>query len=175
MNDQRVQDIIKKWEHVLNQPLTGCATAILLEPQEKCFDPGHWILGKGVTFSEIVAKELPYGFIYIITNKVTGKKYIGKKQMQSKKKLPPLKGKTRKRTKIVETDWKTYTSSSNEVNNDILKYGKENFIFEIVRWCDSKSELAYYEAKMQFEHDALLSENYYNGIINLRISKLKCK
>jgi len=167
------EDIVKKWERVLNQPLSasGDKKAMLIEPQEQWIDLGHWKLAKNLSYPFTDS----YGFIYIITNNVTGKKYIGKKQMQSKKKLPPLKGKTRKRSKIVETDWKTYTSSSNEVNNDILKYGKENFIFEIVRWCDSKSSLAYYEAKMQFERDALLSENYYNGIINLRISKLKCK
>jgi hypothetical protein len=131
-------------------------------------DTGHW----EVTCEAV--EELPYGFIYIITNNVTGKKYIGKKQCQHVVKRPPLKGRKNKRHITKETDWKTYTSSSNEVNEDILNLGKENFKFEIVRWCCSKSELAYYEAKLQFEHDVLLNENYYNGIINLRIGKLKC-
>ena len=132
-------------------------------------DTGHWNVSCNST------NELPFGFVYIITNTINGRKYIGKKQIQSKKKLQPLKGKTRKRIKIVETDWKSYTSSSTEVNNDILKYGKENFIFEIVRWCCSKSAMAYFEAKLQFDNDVLLNENFYNGIINLRIGKLKCK
>jgi hypothetical protein len=165
--------VVEKWKHVLNPTLSStCCKVLLLEPQEQWWDTGHWRLGQGVSFNCTVP-EKPYGFIYIITNNITGKKYIGKKQMISKRKLPPLKGKARKRSKVVETDWKTYTSSSNEVNADIIKYGKENFTFEIVRWCYSKSQLAYFEAKLQFEHDVLLNENYYNGIINLRISKIK--
>jgi len=131
-------------------------------------DTGHW----EVTCESV--EELPYGFIYIITNKVTNKKYIGKKQIFKTVKRPPLKGRKNKRHVQMETDWKEYTSSSNEVNEDILNIGADNFKFEIVRWCASKSELAYYEAKLQFEHDVLLNENYYNGIINLRIGKLKC-
>jgi hypothetical protein len=132
-------------------------------------DLGHWVTN---------IKEIPedaFGFIYLITNKITDKKYIGKKQILSKRKLKPLKGKINKRSKIIETDWKTYSSSSFDVQNDIKQYGKENFSFEILKFCYSKSEMAYYEAKEQFDRDALLSENYYNGIINLRISKIKTK
>jgi len=89
----------------------------------------------------------------------------------SVKKMPPLKGKKNKRHKIVETDWRTYTSSSNELNDDIKKHGKENFRFEILQFCNSKWELAYYESKIQFQLDVLVSEKYYNGIINCRIGK----
>jgi hypothetical protein len=130
-------------------------------------DLGHW----STSVNNI--PENPYGFIYIITNNITLKKYVGKKQMLTNKKRPPLKGKKNKRSNIVETDWKTYTSSSNELNNDILKYGKNNFTFEILKFCSSKSELAYYEAKEQFDREVLLKEDYYNGIINLRIGKVK--
>jgi hypothetical protein len=129
-------------------------------------DFGHWI-----NCTSLNVEELPYGFIYLIENKVTNKKYIGKKQIKSVKKLKPLKGKKNKRHFDVETDWKTYTSSSNEVNSDIEKYGKDNFSFSIIKFCDSKSELAYFEAKLQFEENVLLREDYYNGIINLRIGK----
>lgn len=127
-------------------------------------DLGHW-----VTKCEI--PESPYGFIYIITNLTNNKKYIGKKQILTKRKSPPLKGKKNKRCKIVETDWKTYTSSSNEVNQDIETHGKDNFTFEIIRFCFSKFELAYFEAKLQFDNNVLLSENFYNGIINCRIGR----
>lgn len=129
-------------------------------------DLGHWI-------TKLTVPENPYGFIYLITNLVNTKKYIGKKQILTKRKKPPLKGKKRKRTSIIETDWKEYTSSSNELNEDILKFGKENFKFEILKFCNSKSELAYYEAKEQFDREVLLKEDYYNGIINLRIGKIK--
>jgi hypothetical protein len=131
-------------------------------------DFGHWKI-------QCEPMGVPrYGFIYIVTNLQTGMKYIGNKQMYAVRKRPPLKGKTKKRTCVVETDWKYYTSSSPQVNKDIETYGIDAFTFEIVRWCNSKSELAYYEAKEQFDHDVLLNDNYYNGIINLRISKIKC-
>ena len=128
---------------------------------------GHW------TTSLPTSGEIPYGFIYKITNSTTLKKYIGKKQCKCLLKRPPLKGKKRRRIEEKETDWREYTSSSREVNEDIEKYGKNNFIFEIVKWCDSKFALAYEEAKLQFEEQVLLREDYYNGIINLRVSKPK--
>lgn len=127
-------------------------------------DLGHWSC-------KIPIPEEPYGFIYEIENELTGRRYIGKKQMTAVRKLPPLKGKKRKRLKTVDTDWRTYTSSSNELNNDIVKYGKDKFTFTILAFCNSKWELAYMESKLQFENDVLLTEKYYNGIINLRIGK----
>ena len=129
-------------------------------------DLGHWI-----TKLTINKNELPYGFIYVITNTVNGKRYIGKKQMKSVKKLKPLKGKKNKRHFDIETDWKEYMSSSNDLNLDITKFGKDKFTFEIVWLCESKFELAYYEAKMQFDNDVLLKEGFYNGIINCRIGR----
>lgn len=131
-------------------------------------DYGHWV----VKCDSVDA--LPYGFIYLITNTKNGKKYIGKKQIFAIRKRAPLKGKTKKRVVAIETDWKKYTSSSPQVNKDIEVFGIDAFTFDIVRWCNSKSELAYYEAKEQFVHDVLLNDDYYNGIINLRISKVKC-
>ena len=130
---------------------------------------GHW------TYN-LEEKEIPntfYGFIYIITNTTNSRKYIGKKQSSTILKRPPLKGKKNKRHVVKETDWKTYTGSSDKLNEDINTLGKDKFKFEIIRFCQSKSELAYYEAKMQFDHDVLLNENYYNGIINLRLGKIK--
>jgi hypothetical protein len=134
---------------------------------ENITDLGHWTTELHVT------NEIPFGFIYEITNTVTNKKYIGKKQCITILKRKPLKGKTKKRHEKIETDWKSYTSSSRELNEDIIKYGKDKFTFEIIRWCKSKFELSYFEAKIQFEREVLLNENYYNGIINLRVSKPK--
>jgi len=57
------------------------------------------------------------------------------------------------------------------LNDDINKIGKDKFTFEIIRFCDSKFELAYYEAKIQFDNDVLLKEGFYNGIINCRIGR----
>lgn len=127
-------------------------------------DLGHW---QGL----LTEDTIPYGFIYEITNLTNNRKYIGKKQCQSVKKRPPLKGKKNKRHEIVETDWKTYTSSSNELNKDIEELGKDKFSFKILSWCDSKWELAYNEMKVQVEREVLLKDEYYNGIINVRIGK----
>jgi hypothetical protein len=125
---------------------------------------GHWLINEDVYIFENM-----FGFIYEITNKVNGKKYIGKKQCVRKIKRKPLKGKTRNRIDQKESDWKTYTSSSKELNEDIQKYGKENFEFRILKVCGSKWELAWEEAKEQISKDVLRRDDYYNGILNLRI------
>tara|TARA_R110000744_G_scaffold147658_2_gene260686 strand:+ start:407 stop:724 length:318 start_codon:yes stop_codon:yes gene_type:complete len=97
--------------------------------------------------------------------------YIGKKQIQKKIKMPPLKGKKNKRIKICESDWKTYTGSCNILNEHIEQHGKDSFTFKILQLCESKWELSYEEAKLQFQADVLVNESYYNGIINCRIGK----
>lgn len=126
---------------------------------------GHWQTG-------LTIPEDFYGFIYKITNLSNNKSYIGKKQAKCIRKLSPLKGKKNKRKKIVETDWKTYTSSSPELNKDIELIGKQNFIFTIIKFCSCKWELAYFEAELQFREEVLFNpETYYNGIINLRINR----
>lgn len=127
-------------------------------------DLGHWVLAENVQINEAV-----FGFIYEITNTVTNKKYIGKKQCISKVKRKPLKGRVNKRVFQKESDWKSYTSSSNELNSDIIKYGKNKFIFKILKVCNSKWELAYFEIKEQIDRNVLLRDDYYNGIINVRI------
>ena len=127
-------------------------------------DTGIWEVNEAIP-------ENAFGFIYEITNTINGKKYIGKKQMTRKIRRKPLKGKKRKRIDHIESDWKTYTGSSDALNLDISTFGNDKFIFKILKFCNSKFELSYFEAKMQFEKDVLLSENYYNGIINCRIGK----
>jgi hypothetical protein len=125
---------------------------------------GHWILKEGVEMNEST-----FGFIYEITNILENRIYIGKKQCSSRIKRKPLKGKKRNRIDYKESDWKTYTSSSESINEDLKRLGKENFIFKIIRTCSCKWELAYFEAKEQFDRNVLFDKKYYNGIINLRI------
>lgn len=127
-------------------------------------DTGHWKVYGSIP-------EDAFGFIYEITNITNHKKYIGKKQMVRRIKRNPLKGKKRKRIDYVENDWKYYTGSSDALNIDIATLGLENFVFKILQFCNTKFELSYFEAKLQFEKDVLLSEDYYNGIINCRIGK----
>lgn len=125
---------------------------------------GHWVLDENVYLNDDA-----FGFIYCITNNTINKKYIGKKQIKSKIRRKPLKGKKRCRIDFKESDWKQYTGSCNDLNDDIKKYGKENFTFTILKICYSKWELAYFECKMQLDQNVLLREDFYNGIINVRI------
>lgn len=127
-------------------------------------DTGHWVLNESVSINENT-----FGFIYEIINTKTNKKYIGKKQCFMRIKRKPLKGYKRNRISKAESDWKNYTSSSKELNEDIQNYGKENFVFKIIKTCNSKWELAYEEIKEQIEKNVLLRDDYYNGIINVRI------
>jgi hypothetical protein len=129
-------------------------------------DLGHWSLDEGLNFNPNA-----FGFIYEITCLPLNKKYIGKKQCISKIKRKPLKGKKRNRIEQKESDWKSYTGSSKELNEDLQKYGKENFCFKIVDWGGSKWELGYKEIKRQIEQDVILKENFYNGILNVRIGR----
>jgi hypothetical protein len=131
-------------------------------------DLGHWS-----TDLILESSDKPYGFIYEITCTVNSKKYIGKKQCLTLLKRKPLKGKKNKRIEEKETDWRTYTSSSRELNEDIVNFGKAQFKFKIIKWCYSKFDLAYSEAKIQFEKEVLLKDEYYNGIINLRVGRPK--
>lgn len=127
-------------------------------------DTGHWILNEDVSMDDNT-----FGFIYEIINTKTDKKYIGKKQCFMRIKRKPLKGYKRNRISKTESSWKEYTSSSKELNEDIKNYGKENFVFKILKTCGSKWELAYEEIKEQIQKNVLLRDDYYNGIINVRI------
>lgn len=109
------------------------------------------------------------GFVYQITNLQNGKKYIGKKWFWSTKKLPPLKGKKRKRTVKKESDWMKYFGSSEEVKLLVEQHGEDNFEREILRLCKTKGECTYYEAKLQFDFDVLLRDDYYNEFIGCKI------
>jgi len=120
--------------------------------------------------SEMIEDNI--GFVYCITDTRNGLKYIGKKGLISKRKMSPLKGMKRKRTKIVETDWATYYGSSETVKMLVEEHGREMFHREILRLCKSKGQMSYYEAKLQFETDCLLKpEEYYNEYIGCRINR----
>lgn len=113
------------------------------------------------------------GFIYLITNITNGKKYIGKKFYWRKLKRPPLKGKKRKRISTVESDWRTYYGSCNTLHEDIERIGKEKFDRVILQSFETKWECAYYEMKEQVERNVLFRDDYYNGIISVKIHKAK--
>ena len=130
------------------------------------------------TYENTVIETLPeecVGFVYLITNTISGRMYIGKKLAKFAKtsyKIVKLKNGTKKRKKIrskIDSDWRDYYGSNLELNVDVLKLGKENFTREILYYCTSKAQCSYFEAREQFSRKVLESKDYYNGQISVRV------
>lgn len=128
--------------------------------------------------NNILVEELPedcVGFVYIITNTITERRYIGKKLAKFAKttyKVVKQKNGVKKKKKIrskIASDWRDYYGSNIELNIDVLKLGKENFKREILFYCKSKSECNYVEAREQFNYKVLESNKFYNGQISVRV------
>ena len=122
--------------------------------------------------------ELPedcVGFVYMITNNVSGRKYIGKKLAKFSKttyKTVKLKNGNKKKKKIrskIDSDWREYYGSNDQLLKDVESQGTENFTREILYYCRSKAECSYIEAREQFTHRVLESTDYYNGQISVRV------
>ena len=115
------------------------------------------------------------GFVYLITNKLSGRKYIGKKLAKFSKttyKVVKLKNGNKKRKKLrskIDSDWQLYYGSNDQLNKDIKALGADNFTREILFYCTSKAACSYIEAREQFNHRVLESDDYYNGQIVCRI------
>ena len=112
-----------------------------VEPKDEEVSPWLWN-GKPI---ETIPPEHET-FVYLITNK-------------------------KKRHIKVESDWKTYWSSSENLQADVAKYGKGSFLREIIYLSVNKGVGKYLEAYEQFTRNALTTDGYYNGIVNLRIGK----
>lgn len=109
------------------------------------------------------------GFVYLITELDTDKKYIGKKNFWRPKTLPKNSKRNRRVRTRVPSDWLEYFGSNKQVQELVESKGEENYKREIIRLCKTKGEMSYYEAKMQFELDVLLREDYYNEFIGCKI------
>ena len=109
------------------------------------------------------------GFVYVITELDTDKKYIGKKFFWKPKTLPITKKRKRRVKTRVESDWRKYYGSSKEVQQLLEMKGSDNFKREILRLCKTKGECSYFEAKYQFDNDVLLRNDYYNEFIGCKI------
>ena len=130
------------------------------------------------THNGAIVEVLPedcIGFVYLITNTATGRKYIGKKLAKFSKtsyKVITQKNGVKKKKKIkskVESDWQTYYGSNDVLNEDVNKLGKDKFTREILFYCNSKAQCSYIEAREQFTHKVLESTDYYNGQISVRV------
>ena len=115
------------------------------------------------------------GFVYCITNIITGSMYIGKKLAKFAKttyKIVKLKNGTKKKKRIrskIDSDWREYYGSNDQLNKDVQQLGAENFHREIIYYCTSKAECSYIEAREQFSRRVLESDDYYNGQISVRV------
>lgn len=114
-----------------------------------------------------------YAFVYCITNLLSGRQYIGKKFFYSTKRKQV--NKVRKSFKV-ESDWKDYWSSSDELKADVLALGAENFKREIIHLCRNKGTANYLEAKEQFVRQVLEdNEKWYNSWIQVKVHKTHVK
>lgn len=113
------------------------------------------------------------GFVYLIENLITGRKYIGRKYLWSTTRKP-VKGKVRRKKVTKESGWRTYQSSCPELIEDIAKLGIENFSFTVLSIHNKRSKVNYEELRQQFVHDVLYAKlpdgkpAYYNGNIASR-------
>jgi len=117
--------------------------------------------GKKVESIEDMPKGV-FGFVYLITHVVTGKMYIGKKQLMTNRTLPPLKGERKKRKVTKEGSWKTYYGSQAEMKQLVKESESlEEFDRRILRYCFTKKELTYYETKELFCRGVIEADNSY--------------
>ena len=115
------------------------------------------------------------GFVYLIVAD-NGKRYIGKKNLRTRRKRRFGKRETQalqdKRLKtwewvVKESDWKTYTGSCKPLNEDIKNGVKVSR--EILALCISKKELSYEEAHYQFKYNVLRNKSFYNDNIQVKV------
>lgn len=110
--------------------------------------------------------------MYLITDTVTQKKYVGKKLFWNKK--TKIVNKKKKRA-VVESDWKRYYGSNLELIAEIDKNGVQRFKREILHLCKSKGECNYWEAHEQFKRAVLLDDCYYNSWIMVKVHRSHLK
>jgi len=97
------------------------------------------------------------GFVYLITNLMNHKKYVGKKHFWTRQ-----KNKKTGRRKTEESDWRNYFGSCDELNEDVKILGQDKFLREILYLCPHKKSMSYYETYEQFNRNVLMNEEYYN-------------
>lgn len=110
------------------------------------------------------------GFVYLIHNIATDRLYVGKKNFWRVDRLPPLKGKTRRRHRRTQTDWRTYYGSNRVLEEDIEIYGPESVSREILYMCANKNQMSYFETLEQFNRAVLFDPRYYNDFIGCKIT-----
>jgi len=125
--------------------------------------------------NESVSDELigdSYGFVYIITNLQSQRRYIGRKYL-TKAAYKTVNGKRKKIRKA--SDWETYYGSNKVLLEDVKRLGEVNFTRTIMMFGRNRSECAYWETHHIFAMEALLSDSFYNEWVTCKISKKNIK
>jgi len=107
-------------------------------------------------------------FVYIITDDAD-KKYVGVKQFHKKVTRPPLKGRKNKRRGIAESDWQSYVGSSPSLQEKVQQVGYGGVTREILHLCRTRGDGSYLEAMEQMNRNAIVRDDYYNEIVNMRV------
>jgi hypothetical protein len=135
---------------------------------------------------EVSIEDIPedaVGFVYKIIHTPTGKYYIGKKSLESvrnvkigkrelerikaERKELKLRGSAPKKKKVRKiSDWETYYSSNEWINEEVKSGKGDEFSREILQFCNSIKSLSYYEVEWMFRYDVLRDENSLNGNIS---------
>ena len=111
------------------------------------------------------------GFVYRITDTETGEKYIGQKRFRKTKTLPITKTRKRRKKTLVESDWRSYFSSSEVIKENVAQGHSGRYTREILKFGYSKGDLNYLEMFWQIQLNVLFRDDYLNGIINARIHR----
>jgi len=113
-----------------------------------------------------------FGYVYLIENLITGRKYIGRKYF-SKAGSRQINGKRKKIRKT--SDWEAYFGSNDSLKKDVEELGTHNFRRTILHLCKSKSECSYMETFEIFSRHALLDSVYYNDWCSCKIRRAHLK
>lgn len=127
-----------------------------------------WLFENKAVDSDIIDDYI--GFVYCITNNVTGKKYIGKKLFKNTRRTK-VKGQTRRKKTVKESDWKEYWGSNKVLQEDVNTLGEDNFERIILKLCKTKGECNYWEAKYQMQYEVLESDDWYNEWIMVKVHR----
>jgi Zn/Cd-binding protein ZinT len=96
------------------------------------------------------------GFVYKISNMLTGQEYIGRKYIwRVHYEQMVLNGENKQVLTRTLSNWPDYWSSCNALLADVELYGKESFIREILSWHKTRSHTDYAEIVAQFQNDVL--------------------
>lgn len=111
------------------------------------------------------------GFVYLITDLTTSKRYIGKKIFNLRVVKKPLKGKTRRRISQKSSGWQDYYGSNETLKNLVAAGNKNDYKREILHLCISKSAMSYLETKEILTRDVLISDGWYNDWVSCKMAR----